>query len=224
MTRPEITVLSVTFCEGMPKFPAAWFPEFSSKEVDSPVGHLSRRFTTLELCAHNGTHVESADHVMTNGVTIDTIPLHSFAGFPTIVDLRDVHDGAEVPLETVRDRLRPSDIEPGGILLLMTGYNDRKWSSADFWERSPWLSIAAAEYIASTRPSLIGLDFQTEKPLESEFPIHRVLLAQETVLCEYLFNLERIDARTLFMALPIKVAGVEAAAVRAVGVNGLAGG
>ena len=44
------------------------------------------------------------------------------------------------------------------------------------------------------------------------------------MLCEYLFNLERIDARTLFLALPIKVAGVEAAAVRAVGINGVAGG
>ena len=125
MTRPEITDLSVTFREGMPKFPAAWFPEFSSKEVDPPAGHLSRRMTTLELCAHNGTHVESADHVLINGATIDTIPLHLFAGFPTIVDLRDVEDGTEVPLETVRDRLRPSDVEPGGILLLMTGYNDR---------------------------------------------------------------------------------------------------
>jgi arylformamidase len=213
----EIVDLSVALSEAMPKFPAEWFPPFAVEEVHPPTVGRSRRFTSLQLFAHNATHVESSDHVMLDGATIDTLPLDYFAGFPVIVDLRDVPESTEVPLDLVRDRLRSSD--PGGVILLMTSYDDRKWGQADFWQRSPWLSVEAAEYIASTKPALIGLDFQTEKPLSTDFLVHRALMAEGAVLCEYLFNLERMDGDALFLALPIKIAGVEAAPVRAVGVK-----
>jgi kynurenine formamidase len=84
--------------------------------------------------------------------------------------------------------------------------------------------VQAADYIASTKPALIGLDFQTEKPHSTEFLVHRALMAQGAVLCEYLFNLERMDGHTLFVALPIKIAGVEAAPVRAIGIKSVSGG
>jgi arylformamidase len=216
MAALEIVDLSVALSEGMPKFPAEWFPKFAVEEVDSPGGQ-SRRFTKLQLFAHNGTHVESTDHVMPDGDTIDALSLDGFAGFPEIVDLRDVPEGTEVPPDLVRDRLPSRD--PGGVILLMTAYDDRKWGEADFWDRSPWLSLEAAEYIASTRPALIGLDFQTEKPRSTDFLVHRALMVHGAVLCEYLFNLERMDGDTLFLALPVKIAGVEAAPVRAVGVK-----
>jgi kynurenine formamidase len=218
----EIVDLSVAMSEGMPKFPAEWFPSFRVVELDDPEEHWSRRFTTIELCAHCGTHVESSGHVVRDGATIDTVPLGSFAGFPTIVDLRDIPERSEVPRDVVQDRLPEDHIPPREVVLLMTGYDDRRWGKADFWERSPWLSPAAAEYIASTGPSLVGLDFQTERPGTRDFAVHRALIARGAVLCEYLFNLERIDVETLFLAIPLRIAGVEAAATRAVGIKGLA--
>lgn len=213
----EIVDLSVAFAEGMPKYPADWFPTFVIEEVRPTGARWTRRFTNLRLFAHNGTHVESSDHVTGDGVTIDTIPLERFVGVPTVVDLRDVEDGVEVSVEQVRARL--SDDEPGRIVLLMTGYDDRRWGTEDFWWRSPWLSQEASEYIASTRPSLIGLDFQTEKPRERDFVNHRALVSTGATLCEYLFNLDRLDESSLFLALPIKIDGVEAAPVRAVGIK-----
>jgi kynurenine formamidase len=222
---PELGIvdLSVAFSEGMPRFPAEWFPDVSVRDAGPPADRQSRRFTTLRLSAHNGTHVESSDHVVTGGVTLDDVPLRSFAGFPVIVDLRDVAEGTEVAVHTLEQRLPSSHVAPGQVVLLMTGYDDRNWGRADFWERSPWLSAEAAEYIASTRPALVGLDFQTEMPSASDFAVHRILLERGIVLCEYLFNLERINEQTLFLAFPIKVAGVEAAPTRAVGINGLTG-
>jgi arylformamidase len=217
VARLEIVDLSVALAAGMPKFPAAWFPEFAIEEVYPPAAGRSRRFTKLQLFPHNATHVESTDHIMPDGTTIDTTSLQEFAGLPAIVDLRDVPDLTEVPVALIRDRLEVS--EPGGIVLLMTGYDDRRWGELDFWERSPWLSVEAAEYIAATRPTLIGLDFQTEAPRATEFLVHQALMAHGAVLCEYLFNLDQLDGDTLFLALPIKVEGVEAAPVRAVGVK-----
>jgi arylformamidase len=214
----EIVDLSVAFAPGMPKFPAAWFPAFEVSELEPPGGNGNRRFTSLGLFAHNGTHVESSDHVLRDGITIDSLPLAQFAGYPVIVDLRDAPDAAELPLHLVRSRL-PRDVEPGQVLLLMTGYDDRRWACPDFWERSPWLSAEAAAFIAALRPGVVGLDFQTEKPRERDFVVHRTLVGNGAALCEYLFNLDRIDRDTLFLALPIKIDGVEAAPVRAVGIK-----
>lgn len=217
----EIVDLSVAFSEGMPRFPARWFPEFSIREVHSE-RHDRRRFTSLQLFAHNGTHVESSNHLTGHESTIDTVALGRFGGLPTIVDLRDVPDGTEISLDTVRSRLDANGATPGRIVLLMTGYNDRSWGQDSFWESSPWLSVEAAEYVTSAKPALVGLDFQTERPRDNNFAIHRVLLGSEVVLCEYLFNLDRLDEETLFLALPMKVTGTEAAPVRAVGIKGLA--
>ncbi|MGH2950551.1 MAG: cyclase family protein [Solirubrobacterales bacterium] len=217
----EIVDLSVAFAEGMPKFPAAWFPAFAVDEVDAETNGSSRRFTAMRMFAHNGTHVESANHVMRDGATIDSAPLGCFAGLPVIVDLRDVPERAEVPLDVIRERLPVGEIRPGQVVLLMTGYNDRHWGRAEFWERSPWLSVEAAEHVAAVEPALIGLDFQTERPGADDLPVHHALFARGAVLCEYLFNLDQIDAQTLFLALPIKVDGVEAAPVRAIGIKHL---
>jgi kynurenine formamidase len=213
----EIVDLSVAFAEGMPKFPADWFPEFAVRDVETT--DPTRRFTALDLFAHNGTHVESPSHVLADDATIDTLPLSHFAGYPAVVDLRDVPDATAIPAELVRERL--VEHEPGCAVLLMTGYNDRRWGDHDFWSASPWLAPEAAAYIASVRPALVGLDFQTERHGEREFPVHRELAQAGAAICEYLFNLDQLDARTLFLALPIKVEGVEAAPVRAVGVKGL---
>jgi kynurenine formamidase len=217
----EIVDLSVALSEGMPKFPASWFPEFAVREVHPEASRWPRRFTAVQLFGHHGTHVESSDHVMRDDATVDSVPLGRFAGFPVIVDLRDIPERTEVPLDVVRDQLNPTDVPPGKVVLLMTNYNDRRWGEADFWEGSPWLSIEAAEYVASVQPALVGLDFQTERPRDGDCAVHRALVARGAVLCEYLFNLEGIDRETLFLALPVKFAGVEAAPVRAVGIKGL---
>jgi kynurenine formamidase len=219
----ELVDLSIAFSVGMPKYPAEWFPAFEVTEVSPPVADFRRRFTTVQLFAHNGTHVESSDHVLRDGVTIDAIPLERLAGYPRIVDFADVPDATEIGEALLRERLAAAGpLAPGAIVLLRNGYDDRRWGAPDFWERSPYLSPQAAAALAAARPALIGLDFQTEKPGERDFVVHRALVAHGAVLCEFLFNLAPINERTLFMALPVKLAGVEASPVRAVGVRGLA--
>jgi kynurenine formamidase len=213
----EIVDLSVAFAEGMPRYPADWFPRFGVREVEAD--DASRRFTALDLFAHNGTHVESPCHVLEGDATIDELPLAHFAGYPVVVDLGDVPDATEISVELLRERL--PEQQPGRAILLVTGYNDRRWGEPDFWFSSPWLAQDAAAYVASLGPALVGFDFQTERPGDSGFPVHRVLARAGVALCEYLFNLGEVDSRTLFLALPIKVEGVEAAPTRAVGVKGL---
>ncbi|WP_223069814.1 cyclase family protein [Paenibacillus caui] len=220
----QLIDLSVAFSVGMPKYNASWFPEFQVDEVvpESMKGaDWKRRFTILSLFAHNGTHVESSDHVFRDGRTMDAIPLDHFFGIPIVVDLRDIPNGQEITQDVLESRIPRDNVGEGHIILLMTSYDDREWGKEGFWDRSPWLSEGAAAYLASLKPVLIGLDFQTEKPGERNFIVHKALTRHGAVLCEYLFQLDKLEYDTLFMALPIKINDVEASPVRAVGIKGV---
>ena len=194
----EIVDLSIPFHAGMPKYDASWFPPFAVSEVSPesmPEAQWKRRFTTLDLFAHNGTHVETSDHAFRDGRTICQYDLARFAGVPTILDLSMVPDATEIGVELITGGLPPVTgprKDSGRILLVRTGYNDRAWGTDDFWTRSPYLSEEAAHAIADEGFGFVGLDFQTEKPGERNFVVHKALLSRGVLLCEYLVNLHRL--------------------------------
>ena len=211
--------LSVPFSMDMPKYDAPWFPNFECKEIrpeQMSEANWHRRFTVLNLFAHNGTHVESSDHAFRDGRTIDKIHLRNFIGYPIIVDLMGIPERTEITVDMVEPFLQDRDIQSDSIILIRTGYDDKRWGTPEFWNDSPWLSAEAAKRLADTGAGFFGLDFQTEKPKEKEFIVHKTLLSGDAVLCEYLFNLDQATDDTLFMALPISIENTEAAPVRAI--------
>jgi kynurenine formamidase len=221
----EIVDLSIPFHVGMPKYDASWFPPFSVSEVSPaamPEAQWKRRFTTLDLFAHNGTHVETSDHAFRDGKTICQYDLARFAGVPAILDLSMVPDATEIGVDLVKERLpQASDFQrnAGRILLIRTGYNDRAWGTDDFWNRSPYLSEQAAQAIADAGFGFVGLDFQTEKPAERNFVVHKALLSRGVLLCEYLVKLDRLGPESIFIAAPLSIRDVEASPTRAIALN-----
>lgn len=219
----EIIDLSIPFSIDMPKYDASWFPKFSYDEIKPEQmleANWHRRFTTLNLFAHNGTHIESSDHAYRNGYTIDKIELANFVGYPVIIDLLGIANRTEITPEMIEPYLRNVEISEKTIILIRTGYDDKYWNTDVFWNESPWLNADAADLLAATGAGFFGLDFQTEKPKEKDFVVHKSLLSGHAVICEYLFNLDKADRNTLFMALPISVTNTEASPVRAVLIKG----
>jgi kynurenine formamidase len=218
----EVVDLSTPFHVGMPKYAAPWFPQFGVSEVapaDMPEASWKRRFTRLDLFAHNGTHVETSDHAFRDGNTVCKYDLSRFCGRPHVIDLSDVPDGAAIGAERIAPLLHQLRPERHAILLLRTGYNDRAWGSEKFWQQSPYLTADAAKAIAEAGAGFVGLDFQTEKPGEREFVVHKALLSAGVILCEYMFRLGQVAPDALFFAMPISIRDVEAAPVRAVALN-----
>lgn len=214
----EIIDLSIGFYKNMPKYDAAWFPEFSYDEIqpENLVDNTwKRRFTKINLFAHNGTHVEVSDHVFKDGNTLRNYKIDKFIGFPVIVDLTEAKLGEPIRYDFIYEKLKHKNIMKNDIILLKTLYNDRYWETENFWDNSPWLDEEAALYLGSLEPTLVGIDFQTEKPKEKNFVVHKALTEKGTILCEYLINLDRIDESCLFMALPIDFPELEASPVRA---------
>jgi kynurenine formamidase len=218
----HIVDLSVPFHKGMPKYEAPWFPEFDFEEVkpaSMPEAQWKRRFTSLKLFAHNGTHVETSDHVFSDGKTIDSYELEQFFGKPFIVDLQHVPDSHAITGEQMSEALAGYDPNVYSIVLVNTGYNDRHWGEEGFWGNSPYMTQEAAQEIANLKPQFVGIDFQTEKPGEKNFVVHKTLLSSCNLLCEYLFNLGSISDKAWFFALPISIKNVEASPVRAVAIE-----
>lgn len=214
----EIIDLSLPFYKDMPKYDAKWFPPYRYEEI-SPENlnedNWKRRFTRIDLFAHNGTHVEVSDHVYKDGNILKNYGIDQFIGYPIIIDLTDAPLKKEITKEQIAEKMKNKEIEENSILLLKTLYDDKHWGEADFWCNSPWLSQEAALFIKSFKPSFVGIDFQTEKPKEKDYIVHKILTKDRTILCEYLFHLDKITEDCLFMALPINFVDLEASPIRA---------
>jgi kynurenine formamidase len=83
--------------------------------------------------------------------------------------------------------------------------------------------------LAEKRPKAVGCDFPQDyvirelgkrEPEIEEFIVHRVLLSRGILNIEYLTNLKRIKRkRVRFLAVPLKLKGVEGSPVRAVAIE-----
>ncbi|URZ03772.1 cyclase family protein [Clostridium felsineum] len=222
MSKFKTIDLSIGFYTNMPKYNADWYPEFKYEEIlpsKLVQANWKRRFTYINLFAHNATHVETSDHVFKDGNTLKNYNIDTFVGHPIILDLTQVEYGTAITYEDILNSIKERSIPENSIILIKTLYNDNNWGKDDFWDKSPWLDYKAAEFIEKLKPSLVGIDFQTEKPKEKDFVVHKTILNNNTVLCEYLKNLDKIDEKVLFLAVPIKLSELEASPVRAMGIK-----
>jgi arylformamidase len=209
----------------MPRFGASWYPEFKIDHVMTPAtdpAKVDRLFSKLEIFPHNGSHVESGVHFYPDGAEIDAVPLETFVGWACVADLsykRDLDpvtgDDVDVAVKDVWQR--------GDRLLIRTDHPLRHLGNDDYWDTPPYLTTSVAEWAKDNGAALVGMDCITEKPGDPAFPVHRAVLAEEIPLLENIGNLHELaEKRVWLFAPPIKVAGVEAAPVRALAIEGWA--
>jgi len=175
----------------------------------------------VEMTVHAGTHIDTPHHFVRDMPGIEKLPLDSMIGEAVVMDL--TFKG------TANARITPADleqaeraltqqgitIEPGGILFLRTDWpkghvtTDPKW-----WDESPCLTKASAEWLVAKRPKVLGFDFaqeekgggysKAEEILTSNMPVHRVILPKIVFQIENLINLHLIPSKVKIVALPVK--------------------
>lgn len=219
----RIVDISQGWYAGMPKFGASWYPEFRIDPVMTPEtdpAKVDRRFTKLEIFPHNGSHVESGVHFYPDGAEIDSVPLETFIGWACVADLSHKRDLDPVTADDVDVAVK--DIwQPGDRLLIRTDHPVRHLGKDDYWDTPPYLTASIADWAKDNEAALVGMDCITEKPGDPAFPVHRAVLAHEIPLLENIQNLHTLTERRVWLfAAPIKVAGVEAAPVRALALEG----
>jgi len=162
----------------------------------------------INVSPHVGTHADAPFHVDSRWPASDSLVLDAFTGPATVVDV----SAYEASLTTAALGLVGG--VAGGRLLLRTG---RSIADGSFPERWPWLSEDAVRELVAGGLRLLGVDAPSVDSRDStSLPVHRALF--EGGACV----LENLDLRNAepgdyhLMAFPLRLAGLDAAPVRAV--------
>ena len=176
--------------------------------------------TSIQQSLHTGSHVDSGLHCYEDGGTTDRIGLEQVCGDAVIFDLGEMPPSTEISTE----QLEAADpgLREGQIAIVRTGWTDRAWGDFPrFFVDSPYLSLEAAEHLASKRPKAVCFDFFEEYAARlpdfssEDFRVHKAFLGKGIVIIEQATRLSELLGRRFdFFAPFYKVVGAEGAPAR----------
>ena len=176
------------------------------------------RMEEIAMATHTGSHLDAPLHRIAGGASIDQLPLESFAGPALIVDLRGMAPGAAITAAILSGKL--SGPLEGKIILLATGWGDRRARSDEWLYQSPWVNPDGAQWLVEQKIRGIGIDHYSIGGMGAEnAETHRILLGAGLWILEEL-HFPR-EAFTLplpvkFWALPLNWPGCSGAFCRPV--------
>jgi arylformamidase len=197
------------------------WPKFRPSTMTIP--HLtaieSANVERLELMTHTGTHIDAPFHFFPDAQTVDQLPLSHFHAPCVALDLRHKEAGSGI----VAADLEPhaGEIDRDMIVLLKTGWAEKRALTKEFLTTWPYLTREGAEYLVSLGIHGVGIEGLSiggyDNP-EKETAAHKVLLGARKLIIEDISVPEAmLDGRTRhFAAFPVLVQGAGGAWTRAV--------
>ncbi len=172
----------------------------------------------VEISTHTGTHCDAPRHFFDDGMTIDDVPLETYVGFATIVDLRGKPPGSPI----ARADLERADvrIDSGDVVLLCTGWGHKRALTREFLTQWPYLDGDGARYLVERGVRGVGIDAVSlggyDDPAKAN-PAHQALLGAGKFIVEELFFPDAVmdGKKRLFCAAPVKLRGCGGAWTRA---------
>jgi arylformamidase len=165
----------------------------------------------VTMGVHNGSHADAPFHFQPGAGTIDQMPLEIYFGDAVVVDLTKKFETDRTLQITIND-LELSATAPR--LLLKTGV----WKNSEIFP--DWIPVIAndvAEWLGKRKVKLLGLDLPSVDSIDAKVLVnHHALTAAGIAIVESL-DLSAIEAGAYqFSALPLRIAGGDAAPVRAI--------
>lgn len=200
---------------GVPMWPGEPDPEIRASTTIEKDGYAVE---SIRIGTHLGTHMDAPAHFVPGGQTLDGIPLEILMGKAVILDFTGKKKGDLITredLEGYEERLIK-----GARVLLKTGW-DRHFLNGTFFRDFPCLTLEAAQYLASRKIALLGMDTPSPSPVADDpnNEIHKTLLGAGIVGVEALSNLTLIEGDGCeLIVLPPLFKGFSGAPCRAVAV------
>jgi arylformamidase len=197
--------ISVLVRPGTPEWPgdAPFSCGWTSRLSDGASVNLSH----IAGSPHVGTHADAPLHVRDGAPASDALPLAPFIGEALVLDVSDAPPG---PLALGADDPR---LQGCTRLLLRTGRSIADGRFPDDW---PVLSAAAASALARRGVRLVGVDAPSVDERESRtLDVHHALFDHGAYVLENLDLRGVTPGRYELLALPQRLAGLDAAPVRA---------
>ncbi len=170
-------------------------PETSAEQIREIASGDECNLSAVYACVHTGTHADAPLHFIDGGASIDTVPLDSYIGPCTVIDVREgVITGEFVNRHFPRgcERLL---IKGGGKAFFMDSAADE--------------AVALGIKLIGTDANSIGYSGNQIKP-------HKAFLSNGVAILEGL-DLSGVEPGNYYLiAFPVKLGGLEGAPVRAV--------
>jgi kynurenine formamidase len=185
-----------------------WSREDSAKNYDDG---SSFQIGRIDMVANTGTYLDAPFHRYAEGADLADLPLPSLADLPGIIVRRPWENGIEIGADAFEGR------KVGGCAVLIhTGW-DRHWRSEAYFGEHPFLTSAAADWLAENGAALVGIDSVNIDNMHVRArPVHTKLLGADIPICEHMTGLGSLpDEGFSFSAVPPKIRGMGTFAVRA---------
>lgn len=177
---------------------------------------VGRNTSSFTLGSHTATHMDAPSHFMNGMKDIDELDLNTCIGPVTCVDFRHMKAGDLVTLDDVKK------IQVSERMLFVFGWC-RWWKNAQYYKDFPYFEEEAVRYLIDNGMKFMAMDTPSPDTVaaiekKDDSPMHKLLLAQEVIIVEYLTNTSEIDfaKEHEIMALPLKIKGADGSPARVV--------
>ena len=157
------------------------------------------RMEEIAMATHTGSHLDAPLHKIAAGKSITDLPLESFAGLARIADLRGL--AADAPITPAMLAPKLKGVAPRDIVLLATGWGDKRAKSDDWLQHSPFLHPDGARWLVECGVRGVGIDHFSiggMGPLNAE--THTILLGAGLWVVEEL----RFPSEVFALPQPLK--------------------
>ncbi len=205
---PELIDISVRLEDGMPTWPGSvgYRRHHEMRLENGDPSNVSR----LDFDVHCGTHIEAPLHFLPGGAPLEEIPLDTFVGAAWVADVGNVSDVSDAVLDA-------AGVPAGTARLLVKTGNSALWATPQPFRRDyAGLTRAAAEWVVARGIRLVGLDYLSIQRFADDFETHRILMRAGVLILEGLDLSGATTGPYELWCPPIRVAGAEAAPVRAI--------
>lgn len=195
-----------------PGLPAPVVSDYLSREAST--AHYADGTTfqigRIEMVANTGTYIDAPFHRFAEGGDLSTLPLERLAHIEGIlIDATQAGRQLDVAL------FEPFEVRDKAVLI-RTDW-DRHWRTVQYAEGAPFVTRAAAEWLALQNPALVGIDsVNIDDKGDGTRPAHTLLLGAGIPVVEHLCKLAQLSATGFrFHCVPVKFRGVGTFPVRA---------
>jgi kynurenine formamidase len=208
--------LTLTISKNLPIFPGSPTPQFISWNTVKKDGY---NLELLFLSSHSGTHMDSPYHFIDSGKKIHEIPINRLLVSAILIKINKKANQPITKNEIINFEKKHGKIPNNATLIFATGWQ-KHLQKKHYFENNPGLSLTAANYLASRKINLVGIDSPSiDLGSEKEFSVHKILLKNNILIVENLANLEKIPGNHFnLVVLPLKLKDATGSPVRAIAI------
>jgi len=206
--------LTLTISQNLPTFPGSPKPQFIPWNTIKKDGY---NLELLFLSSHSGTHMDSPYHFIDNGKKIHEISVNRLSNHAILIRINKKANQSITKNDIINFEKNHGVILKNATVIFATGwqkYLQKKY----YFEKNPGLSIIAANYLASKKINLVGIDSPSiDLGREKEFSVHHILSKNNILIVENLANLDKIPGHHFnLVVLPLKLKDATGSPVRAI--------